>query len=206
MSLFCRTLFLYPHLTILIISDLRSHFHPPKNFPYLSLSAIFLLSSYFVAPVLLLIFHLILYIPALFLPFLSQFLFFLLIVFSPYLSYIYFPPFQFISLPLAVFPQQVQLLLAALLLAVLAIPVTTLSLCSPQSSSYPLWWISRFFVLFLFPYPIFVCFYAFLCSFLPISVFLIFSSDSSVTLFHAIFEAIFSFLPVNAWTFIIMLL
>lgn len=123
MSLFCRTLFLYPHLTILIISDLWSNFHLPKNFPYLSLSALFLLSSYFVAPVLLLIFHLILYIPASFLPFLSQFLFFLLIVFSPYLSYFYFPPFHFISLLLAVFLQQVQLLLTALLLAVLAIPV-----------------------------------------------------------------------------------
>ena len=109
MSLFCRTLFLYPHLTILIISDLWSYYHPPKNFPYLSLSAFFLLFSYFVAPVLLLIFLFILYIPALFLPFLSQFLFFLLIVFSPYLSYFYFPSFQFISLPLAVFPQKVQL-------------------------------------------------------------------------------------------------
>ena len=65
----------------------------------MSLSAFFLLSSYFVAPVLLLIFHLILYIPALFLPFLSQFLFFLLIVFSPYLSYFYFPSLHFISLP-----------------------------------------------------------------------------------------------------------
>ena len=124
MSLFCRTLFLYYHLTILIISVLWSHYHPPKNFPYLSLSALFLLSSYFVAPVLLLIFHLILYIPALFLPFLSQFLFFLLIVFSPYLSYFYFPPFQFISLLLAVFLQQVQLLLTTVLQAVLAIFVT----------------------------------------------------------------------------------
>lgn len=111
MSLFCRTLFLYYQLTILIISDLWSYYHPPKNFPYLSLSALFLLSSYFVAPVLLLIFHLILYIPALFLSFLSQFLFFLLIVFSPYLSYFYFPSLHFISLPLAAFLQQVQLLL-----------------------------------------------------------------------------------------------
>lgn len=206
MSLFCRTLFLYPHLTILIISDLWSYYHPPKNFPYLSLSALFLLSSYFVAPVLLLIFHLILYILALFLPFLSQFLFFLLIVFSPYLSYFYFSSLYFISLPLAVFLQQVQLFLTALLLAVLAIPVAILSLCSPRSSSCPLWWISCFFVLFILPHPIFVCFYAFPCFFPPISILLIFSSDSPVALFHAIFEAIFSYLPVYAWTFIIMLL
>ena len=133
----------------------------------------------------------------------------------------YFPANSFLSLfvvlllssfsfyftaPLAAFPQQVQLLLTALLLVVLVIPVTTLSLWSLHPSSYPLWWISRFFVLFLLSLPFFVCCYAFFCFFPPISILLIFSSDSSVALFHAIFEAIFSFLSVNAWTFIIMLL
>ena len=171
----------------------------------MSLSAIFLLSFYFVAPVLLLIFHLILYIPALFLPFLSQFLFFLLIVFSPYLSYIYFPPFHFISLPLAAFLQQVQLLLThfywlclPFLLHIVFVKPSSFFLSALMNKPF-LRPVSSF-------SPIFVCCYAFFCFFPPISIFLMFSSDSSVALFHAVFEAIFSFLPVNARTFIIMLL
>lgn len=172
----------------------------------MSLSALFLLSSYFVAPVLLLIFHLILYIPALFLPFLSQFLFFLLIVFSPYLSYFYFPPFHFISLPLAAFLQQVQLLLThfywlclPFLLHIVFVKPSSFFLSTLMNKPFlrPVSSFSPIFCLLL-------------CIFLLLSTHFYFFDVLIGTVLLLCFmrslKPFFSFLPVNAWTFIIMLL